>query len=117
MVQKVSANPGSIGILGYSFLEENAGKVRGIPLGGVAPTAETIASFDYPGARPLYVYVKGDHLSAIPGLREYIAEFAKGWAPGAYLARHGLIPSPADKLEAQNAIATALTPLDGTGLK
>ncbi|HEY5722886.1 MAG TPA: substrate-binding domain-containing protein [Allosphingosinicella sp.] len=117
MVQKVSANPGSVGILGYSFLEENAGKVRGIPLGGVAPTAETIASFDYPGARPLYVYVKGDHLAAIPGLREFVAEFAKGWAPGAYLARHGLIPSPADKLEAQNAAATALTPLDGAGLK
>ena len=31
LVQKVAANPGAIGILGYSFLEENAGKVQRHP--------------------------------------------------------------------------------------
>jgi len=117
LVQKVAANPGAVGILGYSFLEENAGKVRGIPLGGVAPTGETIASFQYPGARPLFIYVKGEHLTAIPGIREYVAEFAKGWAPGGYLARHGLIPSPAATLAAANQAARDLKPMDGTGLK
>ena len=117
LVQKVAGNPGSIGILGYSFLEENADKVRGIALGGVAPTAETIASFEYPGARPLFLYVKGEHLTAIPGIREYIAEFAKGWAAGGYLSRHGLIPSPGDQMAAANRAATELKPLDGSGLK
>jgi phosphate transport system substrate-binding protein len=117
LVQKVAANPGAIGILGYSFLEENAGKVQGIPLGGIAPTAASIASFQYPGARPLFIYVKGEHLAAIPGIREYVAEFAKGWGPGSYLARHGLIPSPAAALATAARQAKELKPLDGTGLK
>ena len=82
LVQKVAANPGAIGVLGYSFLEENGDKVRGIPLGGIAPTAETISSFTYPGARQLYLYVKGEHLNVIPGMREFLAEYAKAWAPG-----------------------------------
>ena len=117
LVQKVSANEGSIGIMGYSFLEENAAKVRGIPLGGVLPTAASIASFEYPGARPLYIYVKGNHLSAIPGIREYIAEFAKGWAPNGYLTRRGLIASPPEALAGANRAATELTPMTAAGLE
>jgi phosphate transport system substrate-binding protein len=117
LVQKVSGSSDAIGILGYSFLEENAGKVRGIPLGGVAPTAATISSFQYPGARPLFLYVKGEHLTAIPGIREFVGEFAKGWGVAGYLSRHGLIPSPAEALAAAAAQAKALKPLDGTGLK
>jgi len=117
LVQKVSANEGSVGIMGYSFLEENADKVRGIPLGGVAPTAATIASFEYPGARPLFIYVKGNHLSAIPGIREYVAEFAKGWAPNGYLSRHGLIPSPPETLGAANRAVTELKPMTAAGLE
>lgn len=117
LVQKVSANEGSIGIMGYSFLEENADKVRGIPLGGVAPTAATIASFEYPGARPLFIYVKGDHLSAIPGIREYVAEFAKGWAPNGYLTRRGLIASPPETLAVATRAATELKPMTAAGLE
>jgi phosphate transport system substrate-binding protein len=117
LVQKVSANEGTVGVMGYSFLEENAGKVRGIPLGGVAPTAATIASFEYPGARPLFIYVKGDHLSAIPGIREYVGEFAKGWAPNGYLTRRGLIASPADKLAVANQAAKELKPMSAAGLE
>ena len=117
LVQKVAANEGAVGIMGYSFLEENADKVRGIPLGGVAPTAASIADFSYPGARPLYIYVKGDHLSAIPGIREYVAEFAKGWGSGGYLIRRGLIASPADKMAAQEQTAKDLKPLTGEGLE
>jgi phosphate transport system substrate-binding protein len=117
LVQKVSANAGAIGILGYSFLEENADKVRGIPLGGVAPTAETIATFKYPGARALYIYVKGEHLAAIPGIREFVAAFAKGWGAGGYLTRRGLIASPADQLPAQEQAAKDLKPMNADGLK
>jgi phosphate transport system substrate-binding protein len=117
LVQKVSANEGTVGIMGYSYLEENAGKVRGIPLDGVAPTAATIASFEYPGARPLVIYVKGDHLSAVPGIREYVSEFAKGWAPNGYLTRRGLIASPPDKLAAANQAAKELKPMSAAGLE
>lgn len=117
LVQKVSANPGAIGVLGYSFLEENADKVKGIPLGGVAPTAETIASLTYPGARLLYLYVKGEHVPVIPGMREFLAEYARAWAAGGYLERRGLIPSPADVQAKGAEAATKLTPLAAGALK
>lgn len=117
LVQKVAANPGAIGVLGYSFLEENADKVKGIPLGGVAPTAETISSLTYPGARLLYVYVKGEHLNVIPGMKEFLAEYARAWAKGGYLERRGLIPSPADVQAKGTDAATRLTALDASELK
>ncbi|HEX9963738.1 MAG TPA: substrate-binding domain-containing protein [Allosphingosinicella sp.] len=117
LVQKVAANAGAIGVLGYSFLEENADKVKGIPLGGVAPTAETISNLTYPGARQLYLYVKGEHVSVIPGIREFLAEYSRAWAKGGYLERRGLIPSPADVQAKATEAATKLTAMTADGLK
>src|SRR3546814_16263595 len=56
LVQKVAANPGSVGVMGYSFLDENTDKVRGLTLNGVTPTYAPISGFDYPVARPPYIY-------------------------------------------------------------
>lgn len=117
LVQKVAANPGAIGVLGYSFVEENADKVAGIPLGGVAPTAETISSLTYPGARQLYLYVKGEHVNVILGMREFLAEYARAWVKGGYLERRGLIPSPAEVQAKGGEAATKLTPLAAAELK
>ena len=74
IVQKLAANPGTLGIFGYSFLEENASRVKGVSINGVAPTYQTISSFSYPGARPLYIYVKNAHVRAIPAIRAFVAE-------------------------------------------
>ena len=108
LVQRVSENQGAVGVLGYSFLEENGTRVRGIPIAGVAPTPETISNFDYPGARKLYVYVKGEHLNVIPGLSEFLQAWTLGWGPGGYLTEHGLIPLP--EAERQAAAATVRDP-------
>jgi phosphate transport system substrate-binding protein len=115
-VQKIAQNPEAVGILGYSYLEENQDKVRGIALGGIAPTADTISGLTYPGARLLYVYVKGEHLGAIPGMREFLAEYAKAWAKGGYLDRKGLIPSPADVQAKAAQTVTDLKPITGEDL-
>lgn len=117
MIGKLAKNPNSVGIFGYSYLEENLDKVRGIPLAGVAPEYAAIASGEYPGARPLYVYVKKAHVGVIPGLKEYLAEFLKGAADGGYLKAKGLIVSPADVSAKANAAASAMTSLDGADLK
>jgi phosphate transport system substrate-binding protein len=112
IVQKLAANPDAVGVFGYSFLEENLDRLRGIPLQGVEPTYETIASYKYPGARPLYIYVKGAHLKAIPGLKEFVAEYASAWNADGYLKRRGLIAAP-DDVRAKNAeIAGKLTVMD-----
>ncbi len=117
LVQKVAADPGSLGVLGYSFLEENADKVRPVPIGGVSPTGETIANLTYPGARTLYIYVKGQHLQAKPKLRDFVAAFARMWGQGGPLERRGLVPlAGADAAKATQQ-ASELKPLDPASLK
>jgi phosphate transport system substrate-binding protein len=94
LIQRVSENSGAVGVLGYSFVEENLDRVRGISINGVAPNVGTIQALDYPGARQLFVYVKGQHLNVVPGLREFLLEYARGWTPNGYLQDRGLIPAP-----------------------
>ena len=117
IVQKISSNPKAIGVFGYSYLEENADKVQGLPMNGSEPTYENISSFAYPGARPLFMYVKKAHLDAIPGLREYIAEWAKSWDKDGPLAKIGLVASPDDVRAANIAKATDFTVLTADELK
>jgi phosphate transport system substrate-binding protein len=97
IVQKLGANPRSVGVFGYSFLEQNMDTVTGETVDGRAPTFENIASGVYPVSRPLYIYVKKAHVGAIPGIREYVAEFTSAGAMGedGYLTDKGLVPLPA----------------------
>ena len=37
IVQKLEANKNAFGIFGYSFLEENTAKLKGVPIDGVEP--------------------------------------------------------------------------------
>jgi len=117
LVQKVAADPGTLGVLGYSFLEENADRVKPVSIAGVTPTAETISNLTYPGARKLYIYVKGEHIQAKPSIREFIAAYAKAWGKGGALERIGLVPFGAADAEAAGQQATALKPLDPATLK
>jgi phosphate transport system substrate-binding protein len=119
IVQKLEANPGTLGIFGYSYLEENADKLKGLTINGVSPTYETISSFKYPGARPLYVYVKNAHVGAIPAIRAYVAEFTKesAFGPNGYLRQAGLIASPTPVRARSQAAARSLTPLNLASLK
>ncbi|ONF96381.1 substrate-binding domain-containing protein [Sphingomonas jeddahensis] len=117
IVQKLTANPNAIGVFGYSYLEENAGAVDGVPIADVAPSTATIVDGSYPGARPLYIYVKKSHLDAVPGLRLFIRQYAKLWGAGGPLARRGLIPAPADVQARSAQVVQSETPLDGNLLK
>lgn len=117
LVQKVSGDPGTLGVLGYSYLEQNADKVRAVQIAGVAPTEATIADLSYPGARKLYIYVKGEHMAAKPKLRDFVAQYAKMWGKGGPLERRGLVPFGGTDASAATQQATELKPLDSSGLK
>ena len=119
IVQKLEANPGTVGLFGYSFLEENPSRLKGISLNGVAPTYETIASFRYPGARAMFIYVKNAHLNAIPGLRAFAAEFVREstFGPSGYLRKVGLIALGDAIRQRSQRFATSMTPMTSAGLK
>jgi phosphate transport system substrate-binding protein len=117
IVQKLTANPNAIGIFGFSYLEENAGRVRGIAIDGVEPNYEAIANGSYPGARPLHLYVKKAHLQAVRGLREYVSAFADAWGPDGYLVERGMVVAPEAVRSANAEIVSNMTPLDPAALK
>jgi phosphate transport system substrate-binding protein len=117
IVQKIAANPKAVGVFGFSFLEENMSKLKGVPMNGVAPTYATISDFSYPGARPLYIYIKSAHLKSIKGLDAFAGEFAKAWGPDGYLKRAGMVVAPEDVRKANAEIAATMKPLDPASLK
>lgn len=114
IVQKIESNPKAMGVFGYSYLEENADKLNGLKVNGVTPTYDNISSFAYPGARPLYIYVKKAHLDAIPGLKEFLAEWVKNWGKGGMLAKIGLVVSPDDVIAKSTKAATEYTVLSAS---
>jgi len=120
IVQKIEGNSGTIGIFGYSYLEENADKLKGIAVNGVTPTYATISGFKYPGSRPLYIYIKNAHANAIPAVRAYAAEFTKesAFGPNGYLRRQGgMIAAPNNVRARSQKLAQALAPLNLASLK
>ncbi|NHB78412.1 substrate-binding domain-containing protein [Rhodobacter calidifons] len=111
IVQRLEADPNAVGIFGYSFLYENLDKLKDVKINGVEANQDTIASFEYPIARPLYFYVKNAHRGVIPGLNEFIMEYASKNALGAggYLSERGLVVLAEDKLaEVQAALTNAV---------
>ena len=117
LVQKVSSEPGTLGVLGFSYLEENADKVKPVQIAGVSPTEATIADLSYPGARKLYIYLKGEHLPAKPALKGFVAAYSKQWGTGGPLEKRGLVPFAGADSEAASKQATELKPLDPSTLK
>lgn len=101
IVQKLQGNPTALGIFGFSFLDQNAEKVKGSLVDGVEPSFEAIADGDYPVSRPLYFYVKKAHVDVIPGLKAYLREFTseRAWGDEGYLSDRGLIPLPEEERE------------------
>lgn len=112
VVQKLGQNPTALGVFGYSYLEENAEAVVGIPINGVTPSYLSIADGRYPGSRPLYLYLKRNHLDAVPGLRRFLRLYAANWGPGGLLARRGLIAAPASVRARAAAVIAGEQPLD-----
>lgn len=116
IVQKLDANPDALGIFGFSFLEQNDDKVQSSVVDGFEATFDSIADGDYTISRPLYFYVKAQHVGTVPGIKEYLAEFTKEgtWGEDGYLADKGMIPLDDDLRE---EVATAVNGLQALELE
>ena len=117
LVNKLVENTDQFGIFGYSFLANNADRIQGAGISAASgknynvnyadPTIDTIASGDYPIARPLQFYVKAAHLDVIPGMKEFMDEWVEEgtWGPEGYLVDANLVPMPdAEREEFRNIV-------------
>jgi len=113
IIQKLDANPNSLGIFGFSYLDQNTDKIQGAIVDGVEPNFEKIADGSYSISRSLYMYVKKSHVGSVPGLEEFLAEFTsdRSWGDEGYLAEKGLIPMPEEERTQVEKAVKELTPL------
>ena len=93
---RLAADTKAVGVFGLSFYQNNTDKLQVATVDGVVPSVETISSGDYPVSRPLFFYVKTQHIGVIPGLKEYIEFFVSNEmsGPGGELEAYGLVPDP-----------------------
>ncbi|PIB92769.1 substrate-binding domain-containing protein [Caulobacter sp. FWC2] len=113
IVGTIEKTPGALGVFGYSFLEENANRIKGASVNGVKPTPQTIANGTYPVSRSLYIYVKKANVGVVPGLKDFISEYVSDSATGrgGYLAGRGLILLPPAQHQAAKDTASKLPPM------
>ncbi|GHG28200.1 phosphate ABC transporter substrate-binding protein [Streptomyces filamentosus] len=85
---KLESTRGSIAPLSTGFIEGRAGLVA-VPLEGVAPTLENVASGKYPMTRPLYMITDGEPKDGVKQYIDYIlsAEGQKLLPKHGYLTR------------------------------
>ena len=106
---RLGSSPEGVGVFGLSFYENNTDKLKVATMSGVTPSTETIASGEYPVSRPLFFYVKKQHIGTIPGLKEFASFFVSDpvAGDGSPLANYGLVPDP--ELPATQAAVDAET--------
>ena len=75
LVQGVEGSPYAIGFFGFAYYIENADKLNVLSVGGVAPTAETAESGEYPISRPLFIYSDAKIIQEKPQVAAFIHFF------------------------------------------
>ncbi len=102
---RIQADANGIGVFGLAFYENNTDKLQVATMSGVVPTTESIAAGDYPVSRPLYFYIKADHIGVVPGVKEFAEFFVSDdmAGPDGPLAEYGLVSDPA-LAEVQGAV-------------
>ena len=92
IVQKLVKDTTAVGIFGYSFLQENAHKIKSISVEKKDPTMSNISSGDYPISRSLFFYIKNAKSSQAQD--GYVKLFMSDSMIGedGYLSELGLIP-------------------------
>ncbi|MFN5588355.1 MAG: PstS family phosphate ABC transporter substrate-binding protein [Holosporales bacterium] len=117
IIQRLQANKHALGILGYSYYEQNRDTLQAAKINGIAPEFNAILDGRYTVARSLHLYAKKQHFDKIPGLKDFLRFYVSEDALGeeGYLIERGLIPLLPELRGAQRAIVDAGETLDQRG--
>ncbi len=97
IIQKLTSNENALGIVGFSFLNQNIDRVRAVSINGINPSFAAIAEGSYIISRPLFFYVKGEKIGFTKSLMPFVEAFLDKAATGedGYLTYRGLVPMSA----------------------
>jgi len=110
IVQKVLHTPHTLGIITFSFYDQNHHRLQAFSINGVLPSSASIQEGDYPLSRPLFLYLKTNDLKNFPERVLYALEFTskKAVGEGGYLNEKGLIPLSTHEQEEMHQRAIVL---------
>lgn len=95
---RIEGNKTGVGVFGLSFYENNRDKLRVATMNGVVPSLKTISSGEYPVSRPLFFYVKKEHVGVVPGILDYVRFFISSrMIIDGPLVEYGLVPMSDDE--------------------
>ena len=94
LINKLTADREMFAIFGFSYLDSSRDKIQAAQIEGETISLESIQSYEYPIARPLFVYFKKEHMDVVPGLKEFMKAYISNRAMGkrGYLSDLGLVP-------------------------
>jgi phosphate transport system substrate-binding protein len=75
LVQGILGSPYAIGFFGYAYYQENADDLNILSLEGIEATLESVDAFEYPLARPLYIYSAATIMQEKPQVAAYVNYF------------------------------------------
>ena len=93
-IEWLQGRPSAYAIVSYPTLQRNLELLTINTVEGIEPTTETISAGKYPLVRPMYIYVKNQHITSVAGLQKLLYEFTSERAigPEGYLDGQGLVP-------------------------
>ncbi len=105
LVEGVASSEGGLGYFGLAYYEENAGKLKIVPVkaaGGaqaVTPSKETVLEGSYtPLSRPLFIYVSKNSLKTKPAVKSFVQYYLQN---AAVLSEEvGYVPLPQSEYDA-----------------
>ena len=75
LVQGVVGSPYAVAFFGYAYYVENADVINVLSINSIEATLETVDSFEYPLARPLFIYSDATIMKEKPQVAAYINYF------------------------------------------
>jgi phosphate transport system substrate-binding protein len=75
LVQGILGSPYAIGFFGYAYYQENADTLKVLSVDAIEATFETVDSFTYPLARPLFMYSTADIMQEKPQVAEFLSYY------------------------------------------
>jgi phosphate transport system permease protein len=97
----VAANPNGLGFLPYGAYLAHAGDLKLVAVDGHLPSAETVASGEYPAARPLFLYSPERVLEQQPQVRAFLIYYLSHVDEAA--AELGYFPADEEQMATQAA--------------
>ena len=113
----VASQRGTIAVTSFDEVTRSGGNLVALPIDGVMPTRNAIASGEYEATRIVFLYAKRQHarsrggVGVVRGIAEYLAEASSEAAigPTGYLGQAGLVPLPTIERVAQRMTAERMT--------